>query len=106
MPRGQTSPVGQERTAPNGYTYIKTEEGWELKSRVLAEKKLGRALRAQEYVAFDDGDRTNLDPTNLTVLLRGRASLKRELIRIENKIVELEASRQELIRRLKIQEKL
>jgi len=106
MPRGQASPVGTERVAPNGYQYVKTPEGWELTSRVIAERNLGRTLRAHEYVTFKDGNRTNLDPSNIIVQFRGRTSLKRKLAQVEAQIESLEATKMELERRLRIQENL
>jgi len=106
VPRGQASEIGAERVAPNGYRYVKTGTGWELCSRLIAENRLGRKLRADEYVTFKDTDRTNLDPNNLLVQRRGRSSLKRQLALVDARILELTATKKELERRLKIQQKL
>jgi hypothetical protein len=106
MPRGQASQIGTRRTSPNGYLYEKTEHGWVLVHRLIAEKKLGRELMPNEYATFADGDRTNLNPDNIIVRARGRTSLRRRLAQIEAHIKELEAARDELKRRIALQESL
>jgi hypothetical protein len=65
--RGNASPVGATRTAPNGYHYTKTEDGWELTHKLVAEEALGRKLASNERCRFKDGDRTNLKPDNIVV---------------------------------------
>lgn len=107
MPRGQAAEIGTERLAPNGYMYRKLSSGkWELVSRIIAEEKLKRALKSNEYVTFADGDRHNLDPKNIIVRLRGRTSLRRHLARVEEQIRELTATRDEIVMRLKLQTEL
>jgi hypothetical protein len=106
MPRGTPSDVGTEKTSANGYHYIKTTRGWELKHRLIAEQKLGRRLRAEEFAKFKDGDRDNLDPSNIAVELKGRTSLQRQLAQVTARIEELSATKHELERRIKIQNNL
>lgn len=66
---GKVSTVGSERVAKNGYHYTRTESGWRLTHHVIAEQKLGRAVdSSQERVRFIDGDRSNLDPSNIEVV--------------------------------------
>lgn len=67
MARGQEANIGAKRTAPNGYEYTKTQNGWELTHRLIAAEKLGRPLESSERTKFVDGDRTNLDPDNIEV---------------------------------------
>jgi hypothetical protein len=107
MPRGSAAEVGTERKSPNGYLYRKTKnDGWQLVHRLVAEEKLGRRLYANEYATFADGDRTNLDPKNIIIRLRGRSSLRRRLAVIDDHIRELQAAKEEIIRRLQLQENL
>lgn len=111
MARGSESPLGTEKVSQNGYLYrkIKDREGklrWELVSRILAEEKLGRALHGDEYVTFVDGDKTNLDPENITVRVRGKQSLRKRLAQVEARIAEYSAIRNEILERLKVQEQL
>jgi hypothetical protein len=66
--RGYRSPVGTERIAPNGYTYVQTPKGQRLKHHIIAEKKFGRPINTDvERVIFIDLDRTNFDPDNIDV---------------------------------------
>lgn len=104
MPRGQAADVGTERVSPNGYRYIRREEGWRLVHREIAETQLGRSLRTDEYVTFVDGDKTNLSPENVIVQLRGRTSLRRKHAQICARISELEAIRDSLEERIRIQD--
>lgn len=91
MARGKKANVGDERVAPNGYAYIRTETGWRLKHHVIAEEQLGRPLRVDERVVFHDGDRKNLKPSNIRVMLKGKASLRRRKAQLEARIEELKA---------------
>jgi len=106
MPRGQASDVGTRRTSPNGYLYEKTKEGWELVHRLIAQEKLGRPLMHNEYATFADGDRKNLNPVNIIIRMRGRTSLRRRLAQIEAHIAELEAARDDIKRRLALQQEI
>src|SRR6266542_1239969 len=84
MPRGHKSNVGDIRVARNGYHYTRVEIGWRLTHHLLAEEKLGRNLASNERVLFDDGDRNNLDPTNLRVVIKGTASLAQVTAQIKH----------------------
>lgn len=106
MARGTTANIGTERTSPNGYRYRKTEDGWELVHRLLAEEKIGRKLTENEYATFKDGDKTNLEPTNIIIQIRGRSSLRRRLAQIDARLAELNAARVEVLHRLEVQEEL
>jgi hypothetical protein len=104
--RGQTADIGTERVSPNGYRYRKTGDGWETVHRLLAEENLGRRLANNEYATFKDGDKTNLDPENIIVRLRGRTSLRRRHALVESRISELTAERDMLEKRLEVQQTL
>lgn len=107
MARGETATIGSERVSANGYRYRKIDDGrWELVHRLVAEEKLGRALTNNEYAAFVDGNRQNLDPENIVVRLRGRTSLRRRLALVEARLAELSAERDHLKARLEAREAL
>jgi len=84
MPRGKETVIGTERLAPNGYLYVKTKTGWRLKHHAIWEEAFG-PIPPNHRVAFKDGDRKNIVPTNLTLKEVGRKnnnhnkSLRREL---------------------------
>jgi hypothetical protein len=65
--RGKASSIGDTRVSLNGYHYTRTETGWQLTHRLVAEEKLGRPLRENERIRFVDNDRTNLDSDNIVV---------------------------------------
>ena len=95
--RGQKSKEGDTRTAPNGYHYTRTGEGWELTHRIVAERKLGRSLSYDERVRFVDGDRSNFDdPDNINVYKVREASAAKKRARIEARMEELQAQLDEL----------
>ena len=85
MTRGQKAHVGDTRTAPNGYHYTRTEEGWETTHRIVLQEKLGRPVSTTERVRFLDGDRTNLDSENLEVYTIKQASTDTRIARLEVK---------------------
>ena len=95
--RGQTSAVGEERTAPNGYHYTKTKEGWRLTHHLIAERMLERALKSNERVTFKDGDRANLSEDNLVVRETKNSKedrikyLKSKIASLENELRDLES---------------
>jgi len=67
--RGETSPLGYERIAQNGYHYVKTLDGWRLKHHIIAEKSLGRPINTEtERVLFINRDREDFDPANIMVV--------------------------------------
>lgn len=96
MTRGKKSEVGDTRVAPNGYHYTRTDNGWKLTSRVIAERTLGRELEDDERVTFVDGDRTNLDPKNLSVRPVRRSTANKRRAIIEAKVEELMAQLEDL----------
>lgn len=84
MPRGAAAPVGTERIAPNKYQYVKTEDrGWVLKHWVVWEQTNGRQVDNKvEQIRFKDGNRTNLDPSNLICVPKGKVQLRAKLGRL------------------------
>lgn len=93
--RGQAAPVGSERVSQNGYTYVKTKDGWVLKHWIIAEEKYSRKVDRDVTVRFADEDRTNFDPDNIVLTPKrgkGRADILRKRIReYRERIRELEA---------------
>ncbi len=97
MARGEIKKVGDRFTNKNGYTYEKTKDGWVAVHILLAEAQLGRALKLEERAIFKDGDRRNIDPSNIEVIVKYyKQSLQAKLVRVEETIRELKAQAQEL----------
>jgi hypothetical protein len=97
MPKGQHAEVGATFTNQNGYHHTKTEEGWRATHTMLMEQKLGRKLARNEFVKFIDGNRSNLDPSNLELRTRGDAkSPQARLAVLDSRIEELQAEAEEL----------
>jgi len=67
MPKGIAAPIGSQTIAQNGYTWVKTEDGWKYKHVLIAEEKLGRPLESNERVTFKDHDRNNFTLDNIVV---------------------------------------
>lgn len=100
MARGQKSRPGDTRIAPNGYHYTRTKEGWQLTHRIVVERKLGRGLEPDERVRFKDGNRDNIEATNLEVYKIRQGSLQKRKARIEARIEELQIELKEIERAL------
>lgn len=98
MPRGQRAKPGDVSIAQNGYSYTYTELGRRLTHHIIAEQKLGRPLQGNERVSFADGDKTNFDPSNITVTIKRAASINSRLAKVNQKIFELEQERSELLK--------
>ena len=69
--------IGSKRNESLGYIRIKTKSGWHLEHRVIAEKMIGRQLRAGEVVHHKDGNPSNNKPENLVVCRTNREHLDR-----------------------------
>lgn len=98
MPRGEAAKVGDTFVNRNGYTYVKTEDrGFVAKHVLVKEKDIGRRLASNEFVKFRDNDRSNCEPDNLELRIRGdRRSPQARLAALEARIEELEAEAEEL----------
>ena len=96
MARGRASNVGDTRWSPNGYHYTRTEAGWQLTHRVVAEKMMGRPMLEIERIRFRDGDRRNLDPSNIEVYITKESSSAKKRARIEARIADLQAQLEDL----------
>lgn len=69
-------PVGSERVTADGYTQVKVRDGhnhdnWKGKHIIMWEEEHG-AIPDGSVVIFGDGDRTNLDISNLICVDRGK----------------------------------
>jgi hypothetical protein len=91
MARGQTVDVGATRVSANGYHYTKTKDGWRLTHHIIAEEKYRMPITSEHLVRFVDGKRTNLKPSNIEVVTRGRGTLRRRKAILEARIEELQA---------------
>jgi hypothetical protein len=75
----------------NGYLYVKVEEDkWTARHRLIVEEQLGRALTKAEYIRFKDGNRTNLDPSNLVVHLKNKNSILKQIESLKSRIAALQ----------------
>ncbi len=52
----------------DGYWVLRVDGADRLEHRVVMERAIGRALRADEFVHHRDGDRSNNDPSNLELM--------------------------------------
>lgn len=95
MARGQTVPVGSTRVSQNGYHYTKVEQdgktAWRLTHHIIAERRLGRALRQDERVSFRNGKKSDLSPDNIVVSEKGTGSIRRRKAQLEARIAELQS---------------
>jgi hypothetical protein len=98
MPRGQAAEVGSTFVNKNGYEHTKTEDRGFIGTHILKmEEFLGRRLEKGEFVKFIDGDRSNLDLSNLELRTRGdRKSPQARLAELEARIEDLQAEADEL----------
>lgn len=87
MSRGEVSEVGTQKKTQNGYTTVKTEDGWKYLHIIQAEAHLGRELEPGERVYFKDGNKDNLSNANLEVRHVGRKSRSRRSAMKELQIV-------------------
>lgn len=104
MSRGKAATDGDTNTSPNGYHYTRVAGKWRLTHHLIAEKKLGRPIGADELVCFHDGDRTNLSPDNICLKTR-KTSLAGKIAALDAKIMELTAERERLAAILKKQKR-
>ena len=95
--RGQKSSPGDTRIAKNKYHYTCTPDGWVLTHRMLVELDMGRSLNGDERVKFLDGDRTNLDLSNLKVYRVRQKTRQQRISRLESRIEELTIELEELL---------
>lgn len=96
MPRGVLSKDGDTHVSANGYHYRRVNGKWRAEHHLIAEQKLGRPLRENEMARFIDGDRNNLSPDNIEVVVK-KLSLDGRIATLEAKIMELQAERDKLI---------
>lgn len=89
MARGTIATVGATNVSDNGYHYTKTEDGWRLTHHLIAEEKYGVKINGEYTVRFVDGDRTNLDPSNIMLLAKGKSSLKRRRAILEARLADI-----------------
>lgn len=96
MPRGRPSKDGDTNVSANGYHYTKIGGKFRLTHHIIAERALGRPIASDETVSFGDGDRTNLDPSNIVVSKR-KTSINGKIAALNARILELTAERDRLV---------
>lgn len=104
MPRGQTAKDGDITVAKNGYHYVRRDGKWVLKHWIVAEEKLGRAIKPNEMVFFVDGTKTNFSPSNIQVKVKKTSSMRKQVAVIEDRVRELLAKRDLLLKQIKQRE--
>lgn len=80
LPHNAHQPIGTERTDRDGYVWVKVamrktdprsaHDNWVCKHRLVYEREHG-PIPEGSMVVFLDGDKTNLDPSNLAVETKG-----------------------------------
>lgn len=101
MPRGVTAEDGAERVSVNGYHYTRVGGKWRLTHHIIAEKSLGRSIdTGRDFVRFKDGDRKNLEPGNIEVLAKNKATVRKKIAQVEARINVLVAYREGLMREI------
>jgi DNA-binding transcriptional MerR regulator len=99
--RGSRAEVGTETVSQNGYRYRKVDDStWRLVHHLLAEEKYGRPIKEYERVVFVDGDRTNLDPSNIEIRRKTVAQLRKRAERLEEQIKNLVEQRNAILRQI------
>lgn len=66
--RGKSAEVGNRYKNQNGYWGTRTEDGWVADHRFIMETHLERSLEKGEKVEFVDGDKDNLNLSNLRLV--------------------------------------
>lgn len=97
MPRGKAAKVGDTNVSSNGYHYTRTTSEWRLTHHLVAEQLLGRKLNSSDMVRFKDGDKTNLNPSNVVVSQRPKKGKEARLAKLDAQIAELQAQRELLL---------
>lgn len=95
---GKRREEGERNQAQNGYWYEKHHGKWVLVHHLIAEQRLGRSLLPNEGAFFKDGNRENLDPSNIEVRVRGNGKVRQRLAAVRERIRELQAE-EEILRR-------
>lgn len=97
---GKVRNDGDEYTSQNGYRYRRVSGKWIAVHILVAEEGLGRKLRPNESAYFQDGNRANLAANNIGVRIKGGGKHRSRLAAIEERIRELEAERELLLKDL------
>ena len=111
MPRGQAAAIGNTRVAKNGYHYTKVgnehpaaQNGWVLTHWLTAEKARGgeHIDPEHEMVQFVNGfnKKDYNNPEAVRIIRKNTGSLRKRLAVLEDRIRELEAERDRIIKQL------
>lgn len=93
MPRGKAAKDGDTFVNQNGYHHTRVEGAWRPTAHLIAERNLGRPIdHDNELVRFVDGNRSNLDRTNIVVQPRpNKKSREARIAQLEFRIADLQA---------------
>lgn len=101
---GKQAQDGDEYTSANGYRYRRVSGKWVLVHHLIAAEKLGRCLLPNEGAYFADGDRTNFEPSNIGIRIKGGSKQLSRLAAVEERIRELEAERDLILKDLEVKQ--
>lgn len=89
-PAHNLQPIGSERITKDGFIQIKaTDTGyppkdWVMKSRLIWEESRGAKIPKGHILRFIDGDKLNLDPSNLLLVSRAEHCVMNRWIKIND----------------------
>lgn len=98
MPRGSAAKDGDTFTNQNGYHHTRVDGKWLPTAHIIAEQIIGRPIdKDTEMVRFKDGNRGNLDPSNIWVQARpNKRSKEARIASLQARIAELQAQLKDL----------
>jgi hypothetical protein len=98
MPRGQAAKDGATFVNQNGYHHTRVDGKWTPTAHIIAEQIIGRPIDKDiEMVRFKDGNRSNLDPSNIWVQSRpNKRSKEARIAQLHSRIAELQAELKDL----------
>lgn len=83
-------PIGSERINSDGFIQVKlTDTGyppkdWVMKSRIVWEESRGEKMPKGHILRFIDGNKLNIDPTNLLLVTRGEHCVMNRWLKIND----------------------
>ena len=83
-------PIGSERITTEGFIQVKlTDTGyppkdWVMKSRIVWEESRGEKMPKGHILRFIDGDKLNIDPSNLLLVTRGEHCVMNRWLKIHD----------------------
>jgi hypothetical protein len=101
MPRGIRAQDGDTNVSANGYHYTRVDGKWRFTHHIIAEEIIGRPINTEtDVVRFKDKDNTNLDPSNIEVIPKGKSTPRKRLAEVRSKLNDLRALEEDLMTEL------